>query len=144
SVDRERIAVDRERREAYFQRITVAHRELSTGNVAPAWRGPEDCPEDLRGWEWHYLMRLCKFDPLVIPDTTEVRGVAFSPTGDRLASAGGDGAAKIWNSTTGKMIQTFPAHTDSVVSVAFPPDGKHLASRGADLKLKVWDLTATD
>ena len=136
-------AVDRERREAYFQRITVAHRELSIDNLAAALRALDDCPEDLREWEWYYLMRLCKVEPLVIPDTTEVRGVAFSPTGDRLASAGGDGTVKIWNSTTGKMIQTFPAHTDSVVSVAFHPDGKHLASRGADLKVKVWDLTAT-
>src|SRR5690348_16769412 len=49
-------ALERERREAYFQRITVAHRELSTGNLAAALRALRDCPEDLRGWEWHYLM----------------------------------------------------------------------------------------
>src|SRR5262249_6189893 len=121
---------------------TVAHRELSIDNLAAALRALHGCPEDLRGWEWYYLMRLCKVDPLVIPAKTEVRGVAFSPTGDRLASAGGDGTVKIWNSTTGTMIQTFPAHTDSVVSVAFHPDGKHMASRGADGKVKVWDLTA--
>ncbi|HVI85137.1 MAG TPA: protein kinase, partial [bacterium] len=144
SVERERLAAERERREAYFQRITVAHRELSMDNLAAALRALHDCPEDLREWEWYYLMRLCRVEPLIIPDTTEVNGVAFSPTGDRLASAGGDGTVKMWNSTTGKMIQTFPAHTDSVVSVAFHPDGKHLASRGADLKVKVWDLTATD
>src|SRR5262249_25411504 len=144
SVDRERIAADRERREAYFQRITVAHRELSTDNLAAALRALNDCPEDLRGWEWYYLMRLCKVEPVIIRDTTELRGVAFSLSGDRLASAGGDGTVKIWNSTTGKMIQTLHgAHSDSVVSVAFHTDGKHLASRGADGMVKVWDLTAT-
>ena len=40
SADRERLTVDRERREAYFQRITVAHRELSTDNLAAALRAP--------------------------------------------------------------------------------------------------------
>ena len=128
SVER-RLATDRERREAYFQRITVAHRELSMDNLAAALRALDDCPEDLREWEWHYLMRLCQVDPLVIRDTTEVNGVAFSPDGERLASAGGDGTIKIWNSRTGGLVQSFPAHTDWVVSVAFHPDGKHLASR---------------
>ena len=67
--------------------------------------------------------------------------MAFSPDGERLASAGGDGTVKIWNSRTGEVIQTLNAHTDSVYSVAFHPDGKHLASAGADRKVKVWDLT---
>ena len=77
-------------------------------------------------------MRLCKVEPLVLRDKTEVNGVAFSPDGERLASAGGDGTVKIWNSRTGTVIQSFPAHTDAVVSVAFHPDGRHLASPGAD------------
>src|SRR5262249_27764218 len=58
SVERERLAAERERWEAYFQRITVAHRELSTDNLAAALRALNDCPEDLRGWEWYYFMRL--------------------------------------------------------------------------------------
>jgi eukaryotic-like serine/threonine-protein kinase len=138
------LALEGERREANFHRITLAHRELSTDNLGRALKLLEECPEDLREWEWHYLMRLCKVEPLVIRDRTAVNGVAFSPGGERLASAGGDGTVKIWNSRTGKEpIQTFRAHADSVVSVAFHPDGKHLASRGADRKVNVWDLTAT-
>ena len=68
--------------------------------------------------------------------------MAFSPDGERLASAGGDGTVKVWNSRTGKVIQTLRrAHAGFVVSVAFHPDGKHLASVGADQQVKVWDLT---
>ena len=135
-------SVDRERREAYFQRITVAHHELSADNLGRALKLLEECPEDLREWEWHYLMRLCRVEPVVIPSKTEVNGVAFSPDGESLVSAGGDGAVKVWNSRTGKVIQTLEnAHTDAVVSVVFHPDGKHLASRGTDRKVKVWDLT---
>jgi WD40 repeat protein/serine/threonine protein kinase len=128
-------AVERERRESYFHRITLAHRDLGLELL-------EACPEDLREWEWHYLMRLCRVDPLVIPDTTEVNAVAFSRDGERLASAGGDGTVKVWNSRTGKVLQNVKAHARSVASVAFHPDGKHLATTGADRKVKVWDLTA--
>jgi eukaryotic-like serine/threonine-protein kinase len=136
-------AKEEQRREANFHRITLAHRELSADNLGRALKLLQECPEDLREWEWHYLMRLSRVEPLVIRDEMEFNGVAFSPDGERLASAGGDGAIKIWNSKTGAVVQAFPAHTDAVISVAFHPDGKHLASRGADLKVKVWDLTAT-
>jgi eukaryotic-like serine/threonine-protein kinase len=133
------------RRDAYFHRIALAHRELSVDNLHAALKFLAKCPKDLRDWEWHYLMRLCLVDPLVIRGNTEVEvnGVAFSPHGKRLASAGGDGTVTIWNSRTGAVFKRFPAHDNAVVSVAFHPDGRHLASRGADLKLKVWDLTAT-
>jgi len=139
SVARERTATDGERREAYFQRITVAHREM-TDNPAAALRALKDCPEDLRGWEWHYLMRLCKVDAVVIPVGTEVRGVAFSPDGERLASACGDGTIKFWNSR-GKLVRTIPAaHSPSVASVTFDPSGHYLASVGADKLVKVWNV----
>ena len=84
-----------------------------TGNCrSTTWPRPcellDECPEDLREWEWRYLKRLCRVEPLIIRDTTEVNGVAFSPDGERLASAGGDGIVKIWNSRTGKVIRLFP------------------------------------
>jgi WD40 repeat protein/serine/threonine protein kinase len=128
----------------YVHRIALAHRELSMDNLHAALKFLEECPEDLRDWEWHYLMRLCKFDPLVIRDEAEINGMAFSRDGERIASAGGDGNIKIWNSRTGAVVQTIPAHTEAVVSVMFHPDGKHLVSRGADRTVKVWDLAAAD
>jgi WD40 repeat protein len=140
SVAREQRAADGQRLEAYFQRITVAHRELSTDNPAAALRALKECPEDLRGWEWRYLARLCKVDPLAIQDDTEVSGVAFSPDGERLASAGGDGVVKIRNSRTREILQKFAAHDKGASSVAFHPKGLHLASAGADGLVKVWDL----
>jgi WD40 repeat protein len=132
----------REQRETYFQRITGAYLALSRDDLGQALKLLDECPEDLRGWEWRYLMRLCRVQPLVISDDTEINGLAFSPDGERIACACGDGMIKIRNSRTGDVVQTLEnAHSKSVVAVTFHPTTEHLASVGADRLVKVWDLT---
>jgi WD40 repeat protein/serine/threonine protein kinase len=133
--------LERERVEAYFHRITLAHHALTADDLGRALELLRDCPEDLRGWEWHYLMRLCRVEPLVLRDRTEVNSVAFSPDGRFIAAACGDGTIKVWEGHTGKAVQRFDAHSGPVFSVAYHPGGKHLATVGADHRVKVWDLT---
>jgi WD40 repeat protein len=127
----------------YFQRIALAHRELSVDNLGRALELLDLCPEGLRQWEWRYLKRLCRVEPVVLhdPGKTEVNSVAFSPDGLRLAAAAGDGTVKVWDIKTGEVTRTLKADADFVYSVAFHPEGGHLASAGADRKVKVWDLT---
>jgi WD40 repeat protein len=128
------------RQDTYFHRIGLAHRELTMDNLGRALQFLRECPEELRGWEWHYLMRLCLIEPMVLRDNTEVNSLAFSPDGELLASAGGDGVIKVWNIKNGRVIKTLEkAHSGFACSVAFHPYGKHLASVGADQLVKVWD-----
>src|SRR5262249_56585026 len=87
-------AKDDLRRDSYFHRITLAQRELSGDNLAGALKLLGDCPRDLRDWEWNYLNRLCRVDPVTFQGRGKaVRGVAFSPDGRRLAAANGEGTA---------------------------------------------------
>jgi WD40 repeat protein/serine/threonine protein kinase len=127
------------RRDTYFHRVALAHRELSADRLGRAVRFLKECPQDLHGWEWDYLTRLCRVDPLVLRAKAEINGLAFSPRGELLAAATGDGTVRLWNSLTGAGVGVFHAHELSVYSVAFHPDGKHLASASADRRARVWE-----
>ena len=66
-----------------------------------------------------------------------VRGVVFSPDGNRLATAGGDMVVRIWDLETGKQLATLQS-SDKIEVVAFSPDGKSLAAGSADGTVRVW------
>jgi WD40 repeat protein len=68
--------------------------------------------------------------------------VAFSPDGQRLASASGDKTVKIWDAASGRCLETLEGHGDWVYSVAFSPDGQRLASGSDDKTIKIWDAAS--
>jgi WD40 repeat protein/serine/threonine protein kinase len=250
-------------RDHYFHRILLADRERSAGRWRTAERLLDDCPQQLRGWEWDFLKRLCHrdlamldeherrywslvfspdglhlilggpggrvgvqdlagsrvkdcfalgtpvsalafspdgervalagdgrilvrasvtgrelgdvparsgpvqtiaFSPLrggpiafadrdgvkvwnlvranlsnSFPEPIRVNGLAFSPDGETIASAGGDGIVKVWNATTGGNLVVFNGRAGPVHGVAFSPDGKYIAAAHERRKVTVWD-----
>ena len=42
---------------------------------------------------------------------------------------------------TGKLIQEFKGHQDSVLSVSFSPDGKYIATASDDKTARLWNVT---
>ena len=79
-----------------------------------------------------------------------VAAVAFHPNGDRVATCGGDGTAKLWTLADGTAPA--PAVTYSppfkpapgappvpVTSVAFSPDGKQVVAGGSEGVVRIWD-----
>src|SRR5262245_23968978 len=139
TLDREKGNLKREQIDGYFHHIALAHRALSADNLRRTQFELGKCPAELQKWEWHYLNRLCRVEPLVLPVKAEVNSLAFSRGGEWIVSADGNGCVKVWNSKTGEVVQTLTADTDSVYSVVFHPAGKHVASVGADRKVKVWE-----
>jgi len=72
-----------------------------------------------------------------------VNGVAFSPDGTRLATAGANGTVRLWNPATGRAIG-LPLPADigyGVNGVAFSPDGTVLASADADGNVQTWQVS---
>jgi WD40 repeat protein/serine/threonine protein kinase len=133
-------ALERERQNAYCQRIALAEREWSDNNLDRMQQLLEECPQDLRGWEWHYLQRL-KYQTLPpLRHACAVHCAVFSPDGGRIASSDQDGWVKVWDVHTGQeLLPAFRAHQDHVRIVTFSPDGKVLATGSSDGTVKTWD-----
>lgn len=86
----------------------------------------------------------------------DVHGIAFSPDGKLLGSAGGDFAAAVWSvadlAGSGYTalapyrghhvdpIDKLVGHSDSVFAIAFNPDGKHIATGGYDRTIRIWEF----
>ncbi len=64
--------------------------------------------------------------------TAEVQAIAWSPDGQRIASASADKTVQVWQAATGDHLFSFKGHTDCVWAVAWSPDGKQIASGGDD------------
>jgi WD40 repeat protein len=67
-------------------------------------------------------------------------GVAYSPDGRRILTAGADHTVRLWNVNTGAEEVRFFGHTAGVDSVAISPDGRYAASGGQDTTVRVWRL----
>ncbi|WNZ26225.1 hypothetical protein HJG54_27665 [Leptolyngbya sp. NK1-12] len=65
--------------------------------------------------------------------------IAYSPDGQYLATASGDGTAHVWEVSTGEQV-TQMHHKKPVRAVAYSPDGQYLATAGDDGTARVWEV----
>ncbi|MFO0969354.1 MAG: hypothetical protein U0793_27675 [Gemmataceae bacterium] len=97
--------------------------------------------DDVRGVEWYHLWRRLhpeRFD--LAGHEAPVSGIALSPDGKLIASAGLDGGVKLWDREKLKEIQTIAGEKNAAHALAFLADGKTLAVARADKTIHLYDV----
>jgi len=74
--------------------------------------------------------------------TSYIRGLAFSPNGQILASGSNDHTIKLWNVSNGTYIRTLVGHSSGVDAVSFSQDGQYIASGSTDYTSKIWNVSS--
>jgi COMPASS component SWD3 len=59
---------------------------------------------------------------------------------DTGSNTGADGAVKVWDTGTGKLIHTFEGHLAGISTVAWSPDGETIASGSDDKSIRLWNV----
>jgi WD40 repeat protein len=151
------VAVSQARRAAAGQQMLRRHLYAAQMNLAQqAWAGgdlartqelldaqqPRSGQEDLRGFEWRYLWRLCRQEKPLYIFRNPGQFVVFSADG-RIMASGGYQEVKLWDVAARRPLGTLEGIRNGVgvQQAALSPNGKLLAA-GDGQKLKLWD-TAT-
>jgi eukaryotic-like serine/threonine-protein kinase len=137
---------------AYYNWLQLAHNEYRANHVARAdemLHSDTKCPDDLRGFEWHFLNRLCHSELNRFPTTPSQGGLVsrwcrFSP--DARSVVLFDAETRIlhvYDTATGKETSRVPIGFQNFHDVVFSHDGQRLAvcpSGGLQDAIHVWDV----
>lgn len=87
---------------------------------------------------------------------TQLQGVLFSHDGNRIATASLDGTARLWDGTSGRLLDVLGQESaglelkdvaanapDRVMNSAFSQDDRYLATTSLDYVIRVWDVART-
>jgi len=133
------------RRALYFNRVSLADAEYRQGNILGLWRLLDDCPKDLRGWEWFYLRNNHDDSVLTIRDPNAgsrsftINKVVLSSDGALIACTWRDQTVRIHDLPSGRLIQTLMPKKGQGIE-AFSADGKRLLGAVQSGEAIAWDI----
>jgi WD40 repeat protein/tRNA A-37 threonylcarbamoyl transferase component Bud32 len=133
-----------ERKQFYQHKLVLAEREWTAGNVGRVKQLLQECPGEVRGWEWHYLHQLCHRELASVQGPADsARRVAFSPDGKWVVSGSASFTISFWDTASGQVTHELNEKF-LALSLELSPDAKLLVSVGggpgiSTSKAKLWD-----
>ncbi len=127
----------------YGAAVKAAEASLRLHETDQARRWLEEAPREHRGFEWRYLAHLAERSAAVhaLHEGT-ITDVAVSSDGKLLATACGDGTARLVEAHSGVTRFVLKGHTAAVWSPDFSPDGRQLATASSDGSVRLWDVAS--
>jgi WD40 repeat protein len=124
----------REQLSSYLTKVAFAGREQQAGRSEYADRLLDECPDELRQWEWHYLKRLCCVPKTWRIDDVNFRTIDCSPDGRHVAMVHKARGLVVLDAATGEERVLPVRYRGPIRRVLFSGDGKSLGllSDGAD------------
>jgi len=107
---------------------------------SPDGRGLVASIHDGTIYGWAIPSREPIFESVIGAHTSHLLKLAFSPTGDRFATASTDGTSMVLEYPTGRLIGPAFGDNEQIGSVVFSPDGRVLIGGNADGAVSLWDV----
>jgi WD40 repeat protein/serine/threonine protein kinase len=126
----------------YYKTILLAQYYLTTGQLNNASDALDQCPKELRQWEYHFLQRACKRNVVTLTGhAAQVRTIQYSLDGSTVLTAGEDGRVNLWDPVSGRLRLPLEVQLTGGVSACFCSDGSGLGvlTAAADQPVRLWD-----
>ena len=126
----------------YDAQMNLAQRAWETNNIARVLDLLGKQQEELRGFEWHYLWRLCHSDLATLPLPSGPGVMAVSRDGTLAAAAEQELQVRVWDVLSGHEKARLSKNAAGIKALAFSADNRHLATGGEDGAVRLWDVSS--
>ncbi|HEY9805745.1 MAG TPA: WD40 repeat domain-containing protein, partial [Candidatus Obscuribacterales bacterium] len=95
----------------------------------------------------HRIQSLPKAKAIATPKSVEatpvvVRQMSFSPDGQKLLGLGDDLTVRLWNVSSGKLLQKLQGHQATIEQARFSPNSQQIVTASWDRTARIWDVAS--
>ncbi|HMQ16590.1 MAG TPA: WD40 repeat domain-containing protein, partial [Phycisphaerae bacterium] len=138
---------ERLRESLYYNSISLAEKAHESGNPIEMSAALDQCPPDMRRWEYWHLKRL--MDESVLSwkaHERKITAAAFSPDGRFFLTSGLDSRrfppvhreTKLWDAATGALIRIIDSNNALSGTACWSPDGARIAVGGRHFRYRMY------
>lgn len=96
---------------------------------------------NLRTESQNFMIDQAGHATIVVNRNPAAASLSFSNDGQHILTGNYDTTARLWDSTTGRLLKTFMGHNNSILSTAIASDQQHVLTGSADTTARIWDVT---